>query len=588
MHIYNRKKKWLLPLFVFVIGMSILGATVSAIRSDRKQVRREEARLNAMTYAERMKSDMMDGIGIAVTLEKILVSENGRLTRFEQVAEDMMTDCIQSIQLAPGGIVTQIYPAEEEEIGALDLLNDAESGAICRYARDNHVVIMQGPFELKQGEYGIAVNKPVYLKKGNEETFWGFTTVIIRVPEIFAESEKVLSELGYDYCLYKAVSPLDLTYQEVISSKGGLLDPVGYTFTIADSLWRLEVMPEEGWYSKSGWHEALVGGFVIVLLLTGLTAALLVFDEHRKKFRQLAVTDALTGIYNRHGFDDRMARCLRQNRKRSCVGVQFDIDDFKSINDVYGHAAGDMALQLLSESMKEFFSQNAVFGRNGGDEFCIFLPDCTCEEAKQKLEQFTRQKRMIRYAEQEIPFSISLGYAEYPAFAKTPVQLMHCADAALYEVKLRGKNGCLAYQEGFRMEIRTQLGFALKDVSENLPGAFIIYKADPVKDEILFANHELIRLAGCKDLDDLLDYTEKYFHNLIQEEEREEVEQSIWNQIEKGGFNDYVRFHLKKEDGTSILVLDHGRIVENGRYGKVFYVLLMDGELLKRNYEGES
>ena len=55
---------------------------------------------------------------------------------------------------------------------------------------------------------------------------------------------------------------------------------------------------------------------------------------------------------------------------------------------------------------------------------------------------------------------------------------MRCADAALYEVKLHGKNGCMAYREGLHSRSRKQLGFALKDISEHLPGAFIIYIAD--------------------------------------------------------------------------------------------------------------
>lgn len=71
---------------------------------------------------------------------------------------------------------------------------------------------------------------------------------------------------------------------------------------------------------------------------------------------------------------------------------------------------------------------------------------------------------------------------------------MRCADAALYEVKLDGKMAVFS-TEGIGLEIRKQLGFALKDVSENLPGAFIIYKADKENDEILFANHEMIRLT---------------------------------------------------------------------------------------------
>lgn len=157
----------------------------------------------------------------------------------------------------------------------------------------------------------------------------------------------------------------------------------------------------------------------------------------------------------------------------------------------------------------EVFDKNVLLGRNGGDEFCIFLPDCTCADVKEKLEEFTKLKRSFKYDGEEHQFTISVGYAEYPVHADKPSKLMRCADTALYEVKLRGKNGCMAYKNGLRMEIRTQLGFALKDVSENLPGAFIIYKADKNDDEILFANREFIRFAGCKNMDELLEYTKE-------------------------------------------------------------------------------
>ena len=583
------KKKIILPFIVFLIGISILGVFVYNTKNSRQKQREMMATLNAMTYAERMKTEVMEGIGVTDTLKQILISENGTADKFSQVAENMMTDAIQSIQIAPDGVVTEIYPEEGNEAGKIDLIHDKDRGQITRYAKNHHILVMQGPFQLKQGGYGIAVRNPVYLEKEDgQEYFWGFTIVIIRVPDIFADSVKALSDFGYDYRLSKTVSPWEETYEEVYSSGADMTNPVSYTFKMSDDHWKLEVMPKQGWSDSRYLYKVFFSGMLIVLLLTGLTGELLVFDEHRKKFKKLAVTDSLTGIYNRHGFNERVTQYLKQHPTSHCVGVQFDVDDFKFINDMYGHAAGDMALQILSEGMQKFFKKNAVLGRNGGDEFCIFLPDCTCEEVKQQLEQFTKMERTFCYNGEEHAFSISLGYAEYPMYAKNQEQLMHCADVALYEVKLRGKNGCLAYQEDLRPEIRTQLGFALRDVSENLPGAFIIYKADKTDDEILFANRELIRLTGCKSMDDLLGYTRRSFHNLIREDEREMVEQNIWQQIEDGHSNDYVCFHLQKQDGTFLPVLDHGRIVENGRYGKIFYVLIMDSASMKKHYNDFS
>ena len=578
------KKNIIISLVVFIIGMSAVAGIVCSINNEQNKQNRTMANLNAMTYAERMKTDIMKGIGVSDTLRQIIISNDGQLNKFYEIAEEMMTDSVQSIQIAPDGVVTDIYPQEGNDAGKIDLLNDKDRGEICRYGRDNKVVTMQGPFQLKQGEYGIAVRKPVYIEENGHEDFWGFTIVIIRVPEIFADSMKALSDFGYNYTLYKTAFPWESEFEEVYGSEEELKNPVSYTFDIGDSKWKLDIMPYKTQSERIYLYAVGIGGIIIVLLLTGFTCALLVLDEHRKKFKKLAITDALTGINNRHGYDERVTRYLKQNPDNHCVGVEFDIDDFKTINDMYGHAYGDVALKVLSEGMQKFFDKNVLLGRNGGDEFCIFLPDCTCADVKEKLEEFTKLKRSFKYEGEEHQFTISVGYAEYPVHADKPSKLMRCADTALYEVKLRGKNGCMAYKNGLRKDIRTQLGFALKDVSENLPGAFIIYRADKEDDELFYANHEFLSMTGYQSMDEFFRLTNKSFHNLIREDEQQQIEASIWEQIDSGNENDYIHFHLRKADGSYLSVLDHGRIVESPQYGKVFYVLFMDWEDMHIHY----
>ena len=204
--------------------------------------------------------------------------------------------------------------------------------------------------------------------------------------------------------------------------------------------------------------------------------------------------------------------------------------------------------------------------------------------AQLQLQKFTKLPKSFSYHGKEHAFYISLGYAEYPTFASNRSQLMRCADAALYEIKLHGKNGCMVYREGLRSGARKQLGFAFKDISEHLPGAFIIYRADKEDDELFFANDEFLHMSGYKDIDKLFRLTEKSFRNLIREDEQQQIESSIWEQIDNGNENDYIHFHLRKADGTYFSVLDHGRIVESPQYGKVFYVLFMDWEDMHIRY----
>ena len=322
------------------------------------------------------------------------------------------------------------------------------------------------------------------------------------------------------------------------------------------------------------------------MLLSILTRIWLISKENKNKYQILAHTDSLTDIYNRYRFDELAAGMIAKNPNINFVAVLLDIDNFKFINDIYGHAYGDKALKSLADSMKAFFQSDILLGRNGGDEFCILLPDHTCESARKQLQQFTMIPKTFSYKGKEQQFYISLGYAEYPTAASNYSQLMRCADAALYEIKLHGKNGCMAYRKGLGSRVRKQLGFAFKDISEHLPGAFIIYKADKENDELFYANHEFLRMTKYKDMDELFRLTKKSFRNLIREDEQQQIESSIWEQIDDGNEDDYILFHLQKADGSYLSVLDHGRIVESQQYGRVFYVLFMDLEDMHIHYSG--
>lgn len=579
------KKKTIVPLIVFFVGICLLSVFTYNTNVQIQKDRRTIAKLNAVTYGQRIENDIENGIEITDTLKQLLINGNGQIINFSKVAENLMSSSIQSVQLAPNGVVTEIYPEEGNETGKIDLLNDSYRGEISNYAKDHNITITQGPIELKQGGSGLVVRNPIYLKDENgQEYFWGFTIAILRVPEIFEDSTNALSKFKYNYRLSRETSVLDKKYVEVDANCDKMIRPVTYDLTVGKEKWKLQIMPRAGWSNSTTLYLIFFGGLSLVLLLTGLTIVLFLLDERRVELKELANKDGLTKLYNRYGFDEMAEKMISKNPKEHCVAVLLDVDDFKLINDMYGHAYGDKALISLAENMRKFFSSSALLGRNGGDEFCILLPNCTMEEVKESLIEFTKTPKTFSYKGQTYSFCISLGYAEYPNNAIERSQLMRCADTALYEVKLHGKNGCKAYQEGFQSGVRKQLGFVLNDISENLPGAFIIYRADKEDDEIFYANKEFLDMAGYENLDAFFNGTKKSFRNLIREDQQKAVEASIWNQIESGSKNDYIHYQLRRQDGTYIPVLDQGRIVESERFGRVFYVLFMDWQAMQSHY----
>ena len=573
------------PAVAFVAGMAALLLSINTIHAHERENLRSTVELNAINYSTAMIRDFDKGISVTEALEQIIISENGRVDCFDTVAANLISDCIRCIELAPDGVVEQSYPASEGT--NIDLFATQNSAQIVEYGRDHDEITMQGPFELQQGGTAIVVRNPVYLGDGDGRRFWGFTIAIIRVPSIISDSAGALGDFGYSYHLLKNNAPVSSVYMTVARSGNEPVDPYSYTFTLANCSWKLEVAPTDGWDRNCNCAALLIFGTIIVALAAFLIGSLFVLIRSRKEYAVLAITGPLTGLLNRAGFDRALAKYMSERDNEPCVAAVVDIDNFKFINDIYGHASGDNALKQLADDMKASFPDNAIMGRIGGDEFCILLKNRTAEQAKPLFKEFVSPLRLYTQADgSRHSFTISLGFAEYPKCSPDPSELLGRADIALYEVKQRGKHGCLEFDPEHLQKKRTQLGFALSDISQNLPGAFLIYRASKLSDEMLFANDEMIKLAGCDDLDDFMDFCGRRFSGLLHPDDLERVEASIWAQIDSGSDfnNDYVQFRLAVKDGSYKPVLDHGRIVDNFYYGKVFYVMLIGSEFLKSHY----
>ena len=595
---YGTKKysgnRWrILPLVVLICGIIILHAIVAEINRMEYEKTRTKASLNAVTYADRMINNLNLGAGITYSIEQLLISENGVVNKFSTIASSMMADYVQSIQLAPDGVVNEIYPEEGNEAGKINLVNDEKRGAIVRYGIENDIVVMQGPFTLNQGGDGIAIRKPVYLyNEYGEHYFWGLAIVIIKAPEIFNDSVNALESFGYDYILSKTESPLSSDYKVIAGSKQELDNPVSYKFGLGGCKWQLDVSPVNGWKNDNNSSPVIIVSVIIIVLLEVLVFAFMNMEKQRKKFRQMSLTDGLTGLFNRIGFNEQVEKYLNNNESKKCIAILLDVDNFKFINDVYGHEVGDQVLIQLATDMKKEFPENAVIGRNGGDEFCMLIKDCNEEEAKNLIEGFTMKKRTFQHKGKEYKYSISLGYVEYPTYAHKGSELLRYADIALYEVKLRGKHGCLPYRASYRVSDskRSQLGFKLNDISNNLPGAFFIYKADKSDEQILYANNEMLRLVGCDDLDDFFEFSGKHFNGLVHPDDFKGVEKRIWEQISinDNKVNDYVRYRMATKSGEYKNVLDYGRLVHSENYGLVFYVLIVDFDFINTSADFEA
>ena len=173
-------------------------------------------------------------------------------------------------------------------------------------------------------------------------------------------------------------------------------------------------------------------------------------DTQKRELEALeykATRDPLTGVYNKEITIKKIDKFITGNKTSMHMLMFIDFDDFKRINDTYGHLQGDKVLTYAIGRIKDIFSDGEIIGRIGGDEFVVFVGNIVnVSEVLEKAKQLTEALNTIYdFDIHNIPISGSIGVATYPEDGLYYEQLMDRADKALYRVKEQGKKGFMLY-----------------------------------------------------------------------------------------------------------------------------------------------
>lgn len=226
-----------------------------------------------------------------------------------------------------------------------------------------------------------------------------------------------------------------------------------------------------------GWLQVGLGAAVIAALLVGLyTLRTIRFNRHLRaeigkreeierslresnellqgqirevrslqaQLEEQVLRDSLTGLHNRRYLDDMLERELSRARRHGypLSVVLVDIDNFKTLNDTYGHPAGDAFLRAIAAMLNDGVRAGDMVCRWGGEEFALVLPNMSLRDAQQRVESWLAKIRDLRvpFAKSELKATISAGIAALPENGRTPADLVKAADDALYAAKRGGRN----------------------------------------------------------------------------------------------------------------------------------------------------
>lgn len=409
----------------------------------REEDRLQEVRLRALAfqegrlYADRLESVLSQNLTYAEFF-KVLIQENP-----DMPLEDLgsyasyvleQKQGIASISLAPGGVVTTIFPLKGNEAAiGHDLLQDPERAQYAREAMERRIPVSQGPVEALQGGLRIFNRSAIYLGNGTEERFWGFSVIMMDFETLLKEADLIPERDGFLFSLkgQPKEGGEDFTWgrEEIFKDEALLLE-----VELPDKYWTLGILPEEGWEPQG---NVLLRFPLVYYLLLAAIVTLAYHAAVRYQLRSLeASRDPLTGALNKRSFEALVKSRLKAGKKSKGL-LLLDLNDFKQINDTYGHPAGDQVLRETAAGIRRALRKKDLLCRFGGDEFAVFLEEA---EGRDSLEAVLRRIKEeagtpCQLEGALVPAFLSGGGALYPEDGENLETLLEVADQAMYQDK---------------------------------------------------------------------------------------------------------------------------------------------------------
>jgi diguanylate cyclase (GGDEF)-like protein len=197
-------------------------------------------------------------------------------------------------------------------------------------------------------------------------------------------------------------------------------------------------------HEVNGVSQTLWFGVVsFILYVNGLGVAIGIFslssERSLRQYKHASETDMLTGVLNRRAFNERVSGALMSG---GGIIALIDVDHFKNVNDSYGHAAGDVALCGFTQTIASQTSRHMVFGRTGGEEFTLFVPNLLGEEARHFCEKLCKTVALtpVSWRDRRISMTVSIGVCELTEPGQDLGVALLRADTALYAAKKQGRN----------------------------------------------------------------------------------------------------------------------------------------------------
>ena len=403
--------------------------------------RKEKAQFLADSISERIEAEIESRDYITRILEIEIANEDGDLKQqeFQTMGEALFNDYLDviSVSLAPNGVVSYIYPLDNGIAERKNLFEDSVESVYAENSMNTGLSVILAPVTLPDGSYGVIIRRPVYIGEKNTDNFWGFASITLGLSDFLSEVNiKALADEGYEY---KLVGNNILTGDERIImeySEKELAAPISSMIsTVGGGFWTLMIAPIGNWMDLKEIVTAFLIGIIFSILMSIAVSSYMSVKENAGELAVLSYTDALTNLHNPRSYKEHTDDLIK---KKSPFGIIYiDLNDFKMVNDTYGHEVGDELLNVVAKRLLNSIREKDIAFRIGGDEFVVVIHGkhdrFFYEDVIARIR--TNVARDVTVGDISLKVMISAGFARFPDDGVNIEDIVKKADDAMYSNK---------------------------------------------------------------------------------------------------------------------------------------------------------
>lgn len=445
-----------IPAFALISAISLATILVTEflqnhLLESQNDKLKNEAQKDLAVIRSNLEAQIYSDIYYANSLATLVsVNPDSTISQWKLIAEKLFSKSknLRNIGIAPNDIIEFVYPLKgNEQALGLDFRTVPNQWRTIQLSRESKSIYLDGPIKLVQGGLGLIARNPIFIDPPYNTKYWGSCSVVLDVNSLFANSGVSQVEKKYQF----AMRGVDASGKsgEVFYGDSAVFDNVIAfdSVNLISGSWYMAVS-RDGLSQTLPWYQLysarLIGYPTLVIIIILFSVIYYLYRIAHANSLQ----DELTKLPNRrffiHSLEQKMQESNAKDRRFSLLNL--DLNNFKSINDTYGHTVGDELLISVAKTVTKVIKNDGIVARVGGDEFLILLFNLTEVDRIKRVIQILKtelSRRPIKAGQDSITPEASIGYTINLNSGFDIDELLHAADINMYADKLKQKKSRL-------------------------------------------------------------------------------------------------------------------------------------------------